>query len=71
MFIFSVNEQNLVTLPHSAQRKHHFKVKKGKVKITKVNPQKEIFFGMVASEISTKVNTVTTVWRYCNFLSIY
>ena len=49
----------------SCRENMHFWLKR---KTPKANPQKKIFFGIIASEIRTHVNKVTTGWIYCKCL---
>ena len=70
--LFSDNEHNIVTLPHSTQLKHESLVKtKEKSKSQKQPPPPPKIFGIIASYIRIQVHKVTTICIYCNFFEIY
>ena len=64
---FGAKEDNAVTLPHSAVRKHAFSGKNyGEVK--EKSSKKENCFRIIASNIRTQIYQIIDSWRYCQYL---
>ena len=64
---FGAKEDNAVTLPHSALRKHAFSVGKyGEVK--EKFSKKENCFRIVAPRIRAQIYQIVVSWRYCQCL---
>ena len=69
MILFSEKKQNTMKSPHRSQRNIFVGKEEVKIKITKQNPPKESFFGMIASEIRTQIHKLITGCRYCKCLA--
>ena len=68
---FGAKEDNAVTLPHSAVRKHAFMVKSmesSKKNSKKKSKKKENCFKIDASEIRAQIYQIINGWRYCQCL---
>ena len=61
---FGAKEDNAVTLPQSAQRKHDFIGKFRMCQIKKITSKKENFFRIATSNIRAQINQVIVSWRY-------
>ena len=63
---FGAKDKNVVTLAHSAQRKHAFwRENKGNIKNKEITIQKENCFKIVTSKISSQINQIVVGWGYC------
>ena len=68
---FGAKEDNAVTLPHSAVRKHAFmgkSMESSKKKPKKESKKKENCFRIDASEIREQIYQIINSWRYCQCL---
>ena len=63
---FGAKEDNAVTLPHSAVRKHAFMGKS--MEKSKKNPARKNCFRIVASNIRAHIYQMINSWRYCQCL---
>ena len=68
---FGAKEDNVVTLPHSAVRKHAFMVKSKESSnnhAKKEPEEKENFFRIDASQIGAQIYQIFNGWGYCQCL---
>ena len=62
---FGAKDNNAVTLPHNAQRKHAFIGKIMEKSKKKITSKKENCFTITTSKIRTQIHQIIVSWGYC------